>query len=259
MQRRLQAPHLLVAIDEVAIRCGVGRGDRRNVSNPVLRLGAFRDPRYKRVPALGNGLNEARRPDVVPQHLAQLEHVGPEHLGLYIGLRPERIEKLVMSNQAAGVLDQVAENGKRLGRQRNLRSRPATGIRSTYRAGKIRTASCSADPQGQRGSTHCSKLVSRVRARPQAEIFKGSNRLIRRGAHDRHVRDRPLLDAGVRPRASKNCVVRHPSVTERRKPCINFPLRNRRFAGFGATRDCRKCNNGPGISRAVAGDLLGLD
>ena len=77
---------------------------------------------YEAVAALGQRLDEARLAGVVAEHLAQIQHVGTEDLGLDVGFRPESVEKLVVGDEAAGMLDQVTQDHEGPGRQSDLRS-----------------------------------------------------------------------------------------------------------------------------------------
>src|SRR6185437_1903633 len=70
------------------------------------------DGSEKAVAAFGYGFDEAGVGGVVTEELAQLEHVGAEDLGLNVGFGPEGFEKLIMRDEALGVLDQIAKNGE---------------------------------------------------------------------------------------------------------------------------------------------------
>jgi hypothetical protein len=67
----------------------------------------------KSVTALGQCLDKPGLSGVVAKHLAQVEHVRPQHLGLHVGLWPESIQQLIVGNQASRVFDQVTQNRER--------------------------------------------------------------------------------------------------------------------------------------------------
>ena len=72
---------------------------------------------HEAVAAFGEGLNESRVTGVVTEELAQVKHVGAQNLWLNIGLGPQLIEELVVGNETAGILDEVAQDRERLGRK----------------------------------------------------------------------------------------------------------------------------------------------
>jgi hypothetical protein len=54
---------------------------------------------------------------VVAEELAQLKHVGAQNLRLHVGLGPEGVEEFVVGDETAGILDEVAQDRERLGRE----------------------------------------------------------------------------------------------------------------------------------------------
>ena len=76
--------------------------------------------RDKAISALGNCLNEPWLPCVVIQNFAQVKHVGAKHLRLHVGFRPEGVQQFVMRDQAAGMVNEVAQHRERFRRQIDL-------------------------------------------------------------------------------------------------------------------------------------------
>ena len=70
-------------------------------------------------PLPGKGSDEGRRVGPIAERLADLEDVLLHHLGGDVGPRPEGLEDLLLGDEPIGVLDEVAEEAKRLGRHRD--------------------------------------------------------------------------------------------------------------------------------------------
>jgi hypothetical protein len=81
------------------------------------RFDGFDHQGNEAVAAFGKGLNKLWAGSVVAEELAQLKHVGAQNLRLDIGFRPEFIQEFIVSDEAAGVLDQVTQDRERLGRK----------------------------------------------------------------------------------------------------------------------------------------------
>ena len=86
--------------------------------------GVCRHRRNKTVATLGKRLNKSRFLDAVAENFAQLKHVSPQNLRLHIRLRPQRIEQLVVLNEATRIINQVAQNRVGLGLQSDLLTVP---------------------------------------------------------------------------------------------------------------------------------------
>lgn len=69
------------------------------------------------VAAFGESLNEARLTGVVAEELAQVEHVGAQNLWLDVSLGPQLVEKFVVGDETAGILNEVTQDRERLGRE----------------------------------------------------------------------------------------------------------------------------------------------
>src|SRR3569833_1045656 len=102
--------NLLVASDELR---GAGNDGRSFVCSRC-RVGGLLYGCNKTVTALGDRLNEPRFPGVIIQDLPELQYVGAQHLRLHIGFRPQGIKQFIMGNQSPGIVNQVAQNRKRL-------------------------------------------------------------------------------------------------------------------------------------------------
>ena len=62
----------------------------------------------------GNSSNKSRTLYAVSQQLAQLLHVGAQHLWLHVSFRPQFVQQLIVGYQPLRVFNQVTQNGKRL-------------------------------------------------------------------------------------------------------------------------------------------------
>src|SRR2546425_9138452 len=79
--------------------------------------GAVADRGDKPVPTPGQRLNKPRRLRTVPKHAADLEDTTFQDLRLDVRLGPHRLEELLLRHQPSGMLHQIAQDSKRLGRQ----------------------------------------------------------------------------------------------------------------------------------------------
>ena len=74
---------------------------------------------YKLIPPLRERLNKCRLIGPIAQYLADFQDVFSDAFRIDIGLRPQRLQKFVLRNQAICVFDQVAQNIERLGGKRH--------------------------------------------------------------------------------------------------------------------------------------------
>jgi hypothetical protein len=115
--QRLQPPQLIFAADDR--RCRSGGGGLGSD-----RIAAFLDLGDEDIAALGVGANVDRLVGAVAQRPAQLEHVRAQNLRLDECIRPEGIEQFVVRDEAAGMLDEVAQHGKGPGCEGDLLASP---------------------------------------------------------------------------------------------------------------------------------------
>ena len=88
---------------------------------PALRLRqVVRHARHEPVAASSLRFDELRRRGVVAEGAAKVPHVGSQHIRLYVGRRPERLEQFVLWDEAAGVQHEMAKHLKRARAERDL-------------------------------------------------------------------------------------------------------------------------------------------
>ena len=92
------------------------RGTQRRSAS---RRRVLRDGGDEAVPSPGQRLDEHGLPGVVPQNPSNGGDVALQNLRLNVSLRPERLEELSVGHQSPGVLDEIPQNGKGLGCQKN--------------------------------------------------------------------------------------------------------------------------------------------
>jgi hypothetical protein len=79
--------------------------------------GAVTDRGDKPVPTPGQGLNKPRGLRTIPERAADLEDAAFQDLRLDVRLGPRRLKELLLRHQPSSMLHQIAQDGKRFGRQ----------------------------------------------------------------------------------------------------------------------------------------------
>src|SRR5262245_18516307 len=103
LEMRVELTQYGLAADEL--------GNSRNRVSQVARIlaGHFGD---ELVPALRSRLDDPRRQSRVAERLSNFEDEPAQHFWLCKGVRPDRLEQLLMRHKTPGVFDEVLQDGE---------------------------------------------------------------------------------------------------------------------------------------------------